>query len=202
MTVYVATKNAGKLRELREIFGGSGWDLRPYPGYRDVVEGDVSYAANAALKARALWDQLRAEGLAAAVLGDDSGLEVFALGGRPGVRSARYGGADATWAQRRSALLAEVLAAGAGRGARFVCALHFIAADGSETDAIAVYDGLLSLAERGTAGFSYDPIFESPEDGRTFAELEESEKNLISHRARAARALLEKLETRAGDRAR
>ena len=203
MTVYVATKNAGKLRELHAIFAGWGWKLSTFPAYRDVVEGDDSYAANAALKARALRAQLLSAGIAASVLGDDSGLEIMALGGRPGIRSARYGGENATWPQRRSALLAEAAASGSlDRRARFVCALHFIAADGSETPAWASYEGTLADRERGAGGFSYDPIFVSPADGRTFAEIDEDEKNSISHRARAAETLLAALSHAAGDRGR
>ncbi len=203
MTVYVATKNAGKLRELREIFGEAGWVISTFADYRDVVEGDDSYAANAALKARALRTQLADAGIAASVLGDDSGLEIAALDGRPGIRSARYGGETATWPDRRSALLREAAASGSvDRSARFVCALHFIAADGSETAVFATYDGKLAEGERGAAGFSYDPIFVSPAHGRTFAEIDEAEKNAISHRARAARELLTSLSHTAGDRIR
>ena len=191
MTVYVATKNAGKLRELFAIFSGCGWQLSTFPDYRDVIEGDDSYAANAALKARALRTQLLTAGIAASVLGDDSGLEIAALDGRPGIRSARYGGETATWPQRRSALLSEAAASGSDdRRARFICALHFIAADGSETPVCGTYEGTLAEHERGAGGFSYDPIFVSPAHGRTFAEIDEAEKNSISHRARAAETLL------------
>ncbi len=202
MTVYVATKNAGKLRELRAIFSPFDWDLLTFPDYSDVVEGDDSYAANAALKARALRAQLLSAGIAASVLGDDSGLEVAALDGRPGIRSARYGGESATWAERRSGLLAEAAASGsADRSARFVCALHFIAADGMETAVCASYHGTLAERERGVGGFSYDPIFVSPPHGLTFAQIDEVEKNSVSHRARAARALLTALSPKAGERA-
>ena len=110
--VYAATKNAGKLRELRELFAGSGWQIEPYAGYGDVVEGETSYAANAALKATALRDRLLGDGIVAAVLGDDSGIEVRALDGRPGVLSARYAGSGATWTERRARLLAEVASSG------------------------------------------------------------------------------------------
>jgi XTP/dITP diphosphohydrolase len=191
VTVYVATKNAGKLRELFSIFGSCGWDLRTFPAYRDVVEGDDSYAANAALKARALQAQLRTAGIIGNVLGDDSGLEIAALHGRPGIRSARYGGETATWPERRAALLAEVAASGSGdHRARFVCALHFIDANGIETPVRAEYDGLLADREHGAGGFSYDPIFISPSHERTFAEIGDAEKNRISHRALAAEMLL------------
>jgi XTP/dITP diphosphohydrolase len=202
VTVYVATKNAGKLRELQQILAAYGVTALAYAGYADVAEGEASYAENAALKARALRAALDAAGIAAPALGDDSGLEVAALGGRPGVLSARYGGDAATWAERRALLLAETAAAvsagndgGAARTARFVCALHWAEAGGDETAVLAELRGELALEERGDGGFSYDAIFES-EEGRTFAELSEEEKNAVSHRALAVKALVEALPGR------
>lgn len=189
--VYVATKNAGKMRELREIFAGSPFAVETYGDYADVVEGESSYAENAALKARALRAQLDAAGISAAVLGDDSGLEVRALGNRPGILSARYGGPNATWSERRLGLIGEVAASGSSdRSARFVCALHFIDVVGHETATLETIAGEIAPEERGEAGFSYDSIFLLPERGVTFAELSAEEKNRISHRARAAAALL------------
>jgi XTP/dITP diphosphohydrolase len=225
--VYIATKNAGKLRELRQILAAYGWEACAFEGYADVVEGETSYAENAALKARALRGALDAAGIADPALGDDSGLEVAALGGRPGVLSARYGGAGATWADRRRLLLADTAAAvtsapsatvtsapsatvtsdssasvtsdssssltsdayRTARAARFVCALHWVPADGPETAVESSFAGFVAHEERGDGGFSYDAIFEL-NDGRTFAELSESEKNAISHRARAVAALM------------
>jgi XTP/dITP diphosphohydrolase len=189
--VYAATKNAGKLRELRELFAGTGWQVEPYAGYGDVAEGETSYLGNAALKASALRERLLADGISAAVLGDDSGIEVRVLDGRPGVLSARYGGSGATWAERRARLLAEVASSGTtDRSARFVCALHFIAADGDVAAVEADVPGRIADAERGEAGFSYDPIFFYPPLGKTFAELDPAQKNAVSHRGRAVRALL------------
>ncbi|MBC5799649.1 MAG: non-canonical purine NTP pyrophosphatase [Candidatus Eremiobacteraeota bacterium] len=196
MMVYVATHNPGKFRELRAIFAPAGWTLAAYEGYQDAAEGDRSYAENAALKARALFTQM-AHSEPTSVLGDDSGLEVAALGGRPGIRSARYGGKSMTWAERRAQLLGELGSRKrVERSARFVCALHFIARDGTETAAAATYDGWIAHEERGHAGFSYDSIFVG-DDGRTFAELSEREKNRISHRRLAADALLAALGNRA-----
>jgi XTP/dITP diphosphohydrolase len=187
--IYVATTNAGKLRELRVICAQYGWQADAFPGYRDPVEGETSYADNAARKARALAEQLREANVDGASLGDDSGIEVFALGGRPGVLSARYGG-DATWPQRRALLLAELAAAGAvDRSARFVCAVHLVAPDGREYATQATINGTIVTEERGEAGFSYDPLFYYPPFARTFGESSEEEKNEISHRARAIRAL-------------
>jgi XTP/dITP diphosphohydrolase len=189
--LYVATKNAGKMRELRELFEGSSWELETYPGYADVAEGDASYAENAALKARALRSQLAAAGITTAVLGDDSGIEALALGGRPGVRSARYGSDGATWAERRALLRAELAASGStDRSARFVCALHFISSDGNAVAVEGEVAGAIADRDRGTAGFSYDPTFWYPPAWKTFGELSEVEKNAVSHRARAVAALL------------
>ena len=114
--MYVATKNAGKLRELRAILVRYGWEAAAFPGYADVAEGESSYADNAALKAHALRAALDGAGITAPAVGDDSGLEVAALGGRPGVLSARYGGEGASWAERRRLLLAETDATAVASG--------------------------------------------------------------------------------------
>ncbi len=197
MNVFVATKNAGKLRELRAIFAGYGWTLETYEAYVDPEEGVDSYIDNAAEKARALRAQFVAVGRRVAVLGDDSGLEVDALGGRPGVVSARYGGPNATWAQRRQLLRDELAAAGGERGAAFVCALHFIDENGEETSVLRRLRGTIAETDRGEAGFSYDPIFVYPPLDRTFGELDEEQKNAISHRSLAVGALVTALDARA-----
>lgn len=191
MTVYAATKNAGKFAELRAIFDLYGWAVVSFEGYGDVDEGETSYAENAARKARALHRDLRAAGIAAAVVGDDSGLEVAALGGGPGVLSARYAG-NATWSERRRLLL-EVLCDSrqANRDARFVCALHFVGIDGTEVAVCGVVNGTIAEQERGERGFSYDAIFCETHSDQTFAELAEPEKNRRSHRARAVARLVE-----------
>jgi XTP/dITP diphosphohydrolase len=106
--------------------------------------------------------------------------------------SARYGGEEATWPERRQALLRETSESGdPDRSARFVCVLHYHAGDGCEYAGRGEVEGLLACEERGSRGFSYDPIFEFPSAGRTFAELSEQEKNAVSHRAWAAQALLD-----------
>lgn len=191
MRVYAATTNEGKLRELRAIFGAlAGWDVVAFDGYEAPPEGESSYADNAALKARALAEELRAAGIDGAVVGDDSGLEVDALGGRPGVLSARYGGTAASWSERRRLLIAEVDATGGTeRRARFVCAMHLVLPDGREVTSNASVEGRLASEARGEGGFSYDAIFEFPLVGKTFAEFSEAEKNAVSHRAQAARSL-------------
>ena len=189
--VYVATSNAGKLHEMKALFVAAPFVLSTYPGYVSPVEGAVSYARNAALKAHTLHAQLREAGVPAYVLADDSGLEVDALDGRPGVLTADYGGVGATWNERRQCLLAELahLPAGEARRARFVCALHLIDDDARELSTHGAVEGEICIEERGERGFSFDPIFFYPPLGRTFAELPPNEKNRVSHRAVAASSL-------------
>ncbi len=188
--IVVATSNAGKLRELHALFAGDNYELTLFPGYAAPVEGVHSYTENAALKARVLHAVLRQQGRRDHVLADDSGLEVSALGGRPGVLTADYGGEGATWPERRRRLLAELAASGTDdRGARFVCAIHFIDADGRELGAFGTVDGAIAPAERGELGFSFDPVFLYPPAGATFAELSEAQKNRVSHRAIAVAAI-------------
>jgi XTP/dITP diphosphohydrolase len=188
MLVYVATTNEGKLRELRELTAGSGLHLLIDEEYVAAAEGDTSYVENAAIKARALRESLVARGIHAAVLADDSGLEVHALQGRPGVLSARYGG-DLTWEARRKMLIEEIGNA-QDRAARFVCVLHFIDERGEEIVSEAFVDGEITKENHGEQGFSFDPIFHYPPLGKTFAELRLREKNAVSHRAIAVSKLL------------
>lgn len=194
MRTFVATKNLGKLAELHAIFAGSALAVETYAEYAGVVEGAEDYTANARLKARALAAQLAAAGIRAAVLADDSGLEVEDLGNRPGVLSARYGGKDATWPQRRNLLLVELSGVpNAERKARFVCAMVLLLPDSAEIDARGEARGTIVGQLRGESGFGYDPLFVADGDTRTFAELAEKEKDAISHRGRAAAALLASL---------
>jgi XTP/dITP diphosphohydrolase len=127
---YLATHNAGKLRELKAIFSGSVLQPTAYRRYAAVTEDAETYAGNALLKAQALAAVLRERGIAAGALADDSGLEVDALGGRPGVHSARYGGERIAWPERRTALLAELRGVPPyRRTARFICALAWCEPD-------------------------------------------------------------------------
>ena len=189
--IYVASGNMGKVREMRARFAATGFELALVTGYVAPVEGTHSYTDNAALKARALHAMLQSQGRRDSVLADDSGLEVTALGGRPGVMTADYGGAGASWPERRRKLLGELAATGTlDRRARFVCALHFIDGEGRELGSLGTVDGAIAPAERGELGFSFDPIFFYPPAGRTFAQLAEAEKNYVSHRAVAAAAIV------------
>jgi len=191
MIVYVATKNAGKLRELESLCAAAPFELTTFEGYEDPLEGDVSYADNAALKAHALRAQLLRAGRSGHVLADDSGLEVYALDRRPGVLTAYYGGAGLPWAERRRKLLEELRrAAPADRRARFVCALHFVDRAGRELATMGTVEGEIAAEERGDLGFSFDPVFLYPPLDLTFAELTAEQKNRVSHRAVASAGLL------------
>ena len=189
MLVYVATTNQGKLLELRELTAGSDVHFIIDDLYEATPEGEHSYAENAASKARTLRKSLEDRGIRAAVVADDSGLEVNALGADgPVSLSGRYGG-DLSWSDRRAALLKE-LDGVTDRAARFVCHLHYIDELGDEHVVNAEVNGELTLEERGERGFSYDPIFFYPPLERTFGELRVREKNGVSHRARAVAQLL------------
>jgi XTP/dITP diphosphohydrolase len=194
---YVATKNEGKLVEMRAILAGSPLELETYPAYVDVAEGEKSYFENALLKARALAAQLRDAGISAAVLADDSGIEVEAMDNRPGVLSARYAGEEATWPERLGLMLHELRdAAQDDRDGRFVCVMALVLPDGEELTGRGIVEGTIAREAHGSAGFGYDPIFFFPPRGCTFAELSAQEKNAVSHRRRAADALLAALQSR------
>ncbi len=197
MKTFVATKNLGKLQDLHDLFRGTEIELDTYPLYAEPIEGETSYADNAALKARALYQQLQQAGVRGAVIADDSGLEVAALGGRPGVLSSRYQGPNATWPARREALLTELKEVPAElREAKFCCAIMLVLDGGAELASWGEVSGSIAAGEHGKFGFGYDPIFFYPPANKTFAELDENEKNRVSHRGRAAEALLTLLRAR------
>ncbi len=191
-----ATGNKHKLREMRDLLPGI--ELEPLPEGVELPSEDGEGFAEIALdKARAAH-----EATGEAAIGDDSGIGAVALGGRPGIHSARYGGEGASDAENLDKLLREVAAAGSERGAYYVCALALVEADGSEHVFEARCDGHLVEQARGTGGFGYDPAFvpdaTGAEDTRTYSELSQEEKNEISHRGRAARLLAQHLEAGAG----
>jgi XTP/dITP diphosphohydrolase len=186
--VLVATNNRGKVRELAEIFADlkDGLLLPADLGITlDVAETGQTYAENARLKAVAF---ARASGLIS--MGDDSGLEVDALAGAPGLHSARYAGLGATDADRRAKLIRELRDIHAPRPARFRCVIAVAQPTGNMQLFEGICEGEIILEERGSQGFGYDPIFYLAEYQRTMAELPPEVKNQISHRARAARAAL------------
>jgi XTP/dITP diphosphohydrolase len=194
---YLASKNEGKLAEIRTMLGDSSLELRTYAAYRDPEEGHESYVENALLKARALRSQLHEAGIIdAAVLADDSGIELDALGGGPGVDSAIYAGAGTPWPQRLATMMREVDEKGGRlRGARFVCVMALVLPQGREIVVEGDVRGEIAPELRGENGFGYDPLFYYPPIGKTFGQIPEREKNELSHRGRAARALIEALPT-------
>ncbi|MBV8197415.1 MAG: non-canonical purine NTP pyrophosphatase [Candidatus Eremiobacteraeota bacterium] len=197
MKAYLATSNPGKARELKTIFARSPLQLVIPRKLSPVVEDAETYTGNAMLKAQALAAELHARHLAAAVLADDSGLEVDALDGRPAVESARYGGTAIDWHERRAALLAELRGVPPyRRTARFVCVLTLLQPGRDPMSAVGEVRGYILEAEAGTGGFGYDPLFFYPPLSRSFGTLSEKEKNAVSHRRRAADALLAMLHER------
>lgn len=197
--VVAATGNPRKLAEMRSILAGLDIDLVAMP--HDVVPGvetAKTFEGNALLKARAVAEQT---GLPA--IADDSGLEVDALGGEPGVRSARYAGADGPREvvdTANNALLVERLRGVVDRTARFVAVVAFVTPDGREWTARGTMEGTIIDEPRGANGFGYDPHFVSDGETRTSAELDSDEKNARSHRGAALRALRPHVEAwMAGD---
>ena len=193
-TVIVATGNAGKLAEIRHALEPTGWVFTTAAELEvdapEVEETGATFEENALLKARAYRDIFGMPALA-----DDSGLEVDALGGLPGVRSARYAGETAKDADNNAKLLPELAdATDDRRTARFRSVAALVGTDGSETVASGACEGAIGREPHGSGGFGYDPLFlPAAAPGRTMAELSMEEKNAISHRGRALRALRDRL---------
>jgi XTP/dITP diphosphohydrolase len=189
--ILIGSSNPGKLREYREILGGldlelvAPTDLDPVPPEPD--EDAATFAENATSKARGY---AAASGLQ--TVADDSGLEVYALRGAPGVRSRRFFGDDAS-AQERNAKLLALLDGVADRSARFVCVTALASPDGHVELFEGEVHGEIAEAPRGDAGFGYDPVFVIAGDGRTMAELPSAEKHRISHRGLAGAKLRARL---------
>ena len=186
--MVAATANPHKLAEIAAILGPAV-DLLPRPAdLGEIIEDGETLEANARLKAAAVCRHVGQPAVA-----DDTGLEVTTLGGAPGVRSARYAGEHANDLENRTRLLAE-LEGVADRSARFRTVAAVVYPDGTEVQAEGVVSGIIAKAPRGDQGFGYDPVF-VPDGGggRTFAEMSAAEKNAVSHRGRAFRALAAKL---------
>ena len=191
--VVLATGNQYKLRELGELLAPSGIEFvaQGTLGVRPVHESGRTFVENALMKARHAAAQT---GLPA--IADDSGIEVEALGGRPGVESARYAGPNASDEDNLRKLEQELIAIpDERRGARYVCAMVCVRepSDASPVVCQRSWTGRIGHERRGTRGFGYDPLFVVPALGLTAAELEPARKNAISHRGQAIRALLEAL---------
>jgi len=195
LTVVVASSNHGKLAEIRSTLDFPGWRFvaagELEAEWPSPVEDGETFEANARIKALAAHERF-----AMAALADDSGLEVDALDGEPGVYSSRYAGPCADDAENnRRLLLALKDVPPEQRTARFRCTIVFIGSDGLETLATGACQGRIGFEPRGEHGFGYDPLFEpAATPGRTMAELTLAEKNAISHRGAALRALRSNLE--------
>lgn len=193
--LLLATNNPGKVAELRALLESCGWELVTPADIGlqlEVDEVGQTYEENASMKAATF---AKASGLVA--LADDSGLEVDALGGRPGVLSARYAGPDRTDEERVAALLKELAGVpDERRTARFRAVIAIAEPDGRVETVEGMVEGRIAHEPRGTNGFGYDPVFLLPDRGRTTAELPPQEKHAVSHRgaaARKARAVLERM---------
>jgi XTP/dITP diphosphohydrolase len=188
--LVVASANPDKVAEIAAILEPAGVELEPRPpSVPDVIEDADTLVGNARLKAVAI-----AEATGAPTVADDTGLEVDALGGAPGVHSARYAGADATYGDNVVKLLSELTRVGAGtsgqRRARFRTVALVRWPDGRELAVEGAVEGHIATEARGAGGFGYDPLFVPDDlDGRTFAEASSGEKHAVSHRGRAFRAL-------------
>lgn len=192
MRLILASGNANKRVEILAILEGLGVDVIPMTdlGLESPEEDGATFEANALLKARAV---VAATGEPA--VADDSGLEVDALGGAPGVRSARYAGEDATDADNNAKLLAALEGLPGGRRtARFVCAAALVTPAGEEHVVRGTMEGRVIVEARGLGGFGYDPCFVPAGERRTNAELDPAEKDAMSHRGAALRALRPHIE--------
>lgn len=187
--VVLATRNQGKVKEFNKLFAELGWEavsLAEFDGVPEVVEDGDTFEANALKKAVTISTYL---GLPA--VGDDSGLEVDALDGRPGVYSARFAGEHATDEENWRKLLRELTdVPDEKRTARFRCTLALVEPGREPVIATGSCEGVIAREPLGTNGFGYDPVFYIPDQGKMMAQLLPEEKNRISHRAQAMRALL------------
>lgn len=192
MKIIIATKNEGKVREFQKLLEPLGYEpvsLKDEGIDVDINEDGDTFEENAHIKAREIY---KLTGLP--VIADDSGLEVEFLGGAPGIYSARYAGEGATDEDRNQKLLDEMQGVDTPlRNARFVCALYCILDDKKEYCVTGTLEGYIGEEPKGAHGFGYDPIFMIDED-TSLAEVDEEEKNKISHRARAMENLLKALK--------
>ncbi len=205
--IIFATQNAGKMKEIREILKDSG--RRIYSQKEAGIDAEAeetgsTFAENAMIKAETVMDWCREHGIPGLpgrtaadflVLADDSGLEIDALNGEPGIYSARYLGHETSYREKNADLIARLEGVPkAERSARFVCAIAAVFPDGSRETALGTIEGYIGWKESGENGFGYDPIFYLYETDRSTAELPPEEKNAVSHRGRALRKMKEILQ--------
>ena len=194
MRIILATHNKGKIREFREAFAELGWEAVPISEIADLPDPEetgTTFEENALQKARAY-----AAAVGEPVLSDDSGIIADALGDRPGIYSARYAGTHGDDEANNQKLIRDLAPyTGDERKGRYVCAVALVWPDGRAVTAEGACEGIIRDFYAGTGGFGYDPLFFLPQFGKTMAEISLEEKNSISHRGRALRALIAKLKT-------
>lgn len=197
--IIFATGNKGKMKEIRQILAGlviEGEEteilsMKEAGIDPEIVEDGKTFEENAVIKAKAV----AAYAKDAIVLADDSGLEVDYLNKEPGIYSARYLGEETPYSVKNHHIIERLQGVeGKERSARFVCAIAAVLPCGNVLTEVATIEGRIDYEEKGSNGFGYDPIFYVPEYGKTTAELSEEEKNAISHRGKALRAIRERLE--------
>ena len=195
--IIFATGNQNKMREIREIMGNLPVEILSMKeaGIKaDITEDGATFEENAAIKAKAVAELLPEQDRDTIVLADDSGLEIDALNGEPGIYSARYMGEDTSYHVKNAELIRRLEGVPEEkRTARFVCAVAAVLPDRTCLTVCGTIEGRIGYEERGSNGFGYDPIFMLPDRGCTTAELPPEEKNKISHRGKALRLMEEKL---------
>ena len=198
--IIFATGNAGKMKEIREILADLNVEIlsmKEAEIFLDIDENGSSFEENAVIKAKAVAGHPNAAG--AVVLADDSGLEIDALNGEPGIYSARYLGEDTSYRIKNQNLIDRLEGVpDEKRTARFVCAIAAVFPDGETVTTRGIIEGKIGYEERGTNGFGYDPIFYLPDMSRSTAELLPEEKNAVSHRGNALREMKKELMLRFG----
>lgn len=193
--IIFATGNEGKMREIREILKDLGMEvlsMKQAGVSMDIAEDGKTFGENAEIKAMAVWKKT-----GGIVLADDSGLVVDCLNGEPGIYSARYMGEDTSYEIKNQNIIERASKARGGeRSARFLCNIAAVLPDGEVLHTEAAMEGLIAEKPAGNGGFGYDPILYIPEYGKTGGELTMEEKNKISHRGKALKAMKERLQKR------
>ena len=198
--VLFATGNEGKMREIRSILADTGAEVLSMKEAGisvDIIEDGATFEENALIKARAVAAALTETDCV--VLADDSGLVIDALGGEPGIYSARYMGEDTSYEEKNTNLIGRLEGVpDEKRTARFVCAIAAVMPDGRDFQVQAAIEGRIGYEQKGEGGFGYDPIFYVPDFGKTTAEMTAEEKNRVSHRGKALEQMKEVLRKNEG----
>lgn len=203
MRIVFATGNKDKMREIRQILGSLGMEIvsmKEAGVFEDVEENGTTFSENSVIKALAIANKLHELGdNDSIVLADDSGLEIDALGGEPGIYSARYMGKDTPYPKKNAKIIERLEGVeDKDRTARFVCAVSAVLPNGKVLTSVKTMEGIIGHEIAGENGFGYDPIFFLPQFGKTSAQISPEEKNSISHRGKALRDMEELLAKELG----